>query len=561
MKARAGDQRIRLTLDLLVLAIFCGICFFFGLDAAGLIGADEPRYAQIAREMLARHDWVVPTLYGQPWLEKPVLYYWEAMLAYRAFGVSDWAARLPAAVNASALVFGAYFFARRSWRQFGFDAALIVATAAFWIGFGHAASTDMPLAATFGLGMFAWLEWLSARAHIENGGVSRSRTAYPWLAAFYVFMGLATLAKGPVAPLLAALIVAAFALLRRDRHVILESLWPPGIVLYLAVTLPWYVRVQQRTGTFFQVFILEHNLERFGTETFHHLQPFWYLAAVMLLALLPWTLLALFGLVDAIRECLAGLHKPQDTRGLRQTDTGTDTKLVLLLWAVVPVVFFSVPATKLPGYILPAVPAFALLSANYLRARLARRSIVGWPLTILHAFIVGAMFSAALLTPSLLTARFRARVPGLALSLAALAGLIVAVVVALAIRRVGLRILRLATIVPVILALIFLLQKAAPAANSLFSARPVAQQLAQLAPPNAPVAGYNSRRELDYGLAFYRNSPVYHYTSAEGPAYAHILIIPFENINDLLPHLQNRAPRALGSFPDQGLQFYWVAAK
>ena len=77
---------------------FCGFLFFYGLGAFGLLGADEPRYAQVAREMLDRSDWVTPTLLGKPWLEKPVLYYWQAMLSFRAAGVSDRAARLPAAL-------------------------------------------------------------------------------------------------------------------------------------------------------------------------------------------------------------------------------------------------------------------------------------------------------------------------------------------------------------------------------------------------------------------------------------------------------------------------------
>src|ERR1041385_3127148 len=95
------------------LALVAGVCcffFYFGLGAFGLTGADEPRYAQVAREMLARHDWVVPTLNGQPWLEKPVLYYWEAIVSYMIFGVHDWAARLPSAVQATLLVLGIYGF-------------------------------------------------------------------------------------------------------------------------------------------------------------------------------------------------------------------------------------------------------------------------------------------------------------------------------------------------------------------------------------------------------------------------------------------------------------------
>jgi len=96
--------------DLLLLAAFCGFLFFYGLGAFGLLGADEPRYAQVAREMLDRSDWITPTLQGKPWLEKPVLYYWQAMLAFRAAGVSDKDARVPAAFDAAMLIAAIYFF-------------------------------------------------------------------------------------------------------------------------------------------------------------------------------------------------------------------------------------------------------------------------------------------------------------------------------------------------------------------------------------------------------------------------------------------------------------------
>src|SRR5271168_1432702 len=97
----------------IVLVVVCGFLFFYGLGAFGLLGADEPRYAQVAREMLERSDLVTPTLQGKPWLQKPVLYYWEAMLSFRVCGVSDWAARLPAAFDAVLLVAAIYFFLRR----------------------------------------------------------------------------------------------------------------------------------------------------------------------------------------------------------------------------------------------------------------------------------------------------------------------------------------------------------------------------------------------------------------------------------------------------------------
>src|SRR5512146_805943 len=278
--------------EIVTLAAFCAFLLFFGLGAFGLVGADEPRYAQIAREMLARHDWVVPVLNGKPWLEKPVLFYWQAMLSSSIFGVRVWAARLPNACNATAIVFAIYLFVRRFRRGFQFDAALIAASMVAVIGFARAASTDMPLMATFTIAMVAWTTWYATE---------RKR----WLALFYVFMAFGMLAKGPVAPFLAALIVVPFALIRRDLSILWRTLWLRGILLFVAIALPWYIAVQARVPEFFRVFILEHNLARYGSNLYRHHQPFWYYIPVILVALLPWTVLAITGLIESVRRRFA----------------------------------------------------------------------------------------------------------------------------------------------------------------------------------------------------------------------------------------------------------------
>src|SRR5215475_8953371 len=108
-----NDRNKLLLLQLVLVLGVCYFFFFFSLGAFGLVGADEPRYAQIAREMFARHDYIVPTLNGQPWLEKPVFLYWKMIGAYKLLGVSDWAARLPGAFHAALLVVGVFFFMRR----------------------------------------------------------------------------------------------------------------------------------------------------------------------------------------------------------------------------------------------------------------------------------------------------------------------------------------------------------------------------------------------------------------------------------------------------------------
>jgi MFS family permease len=274
--------------DLLLLAGFCAFLFFYGLGAFGLIGADEPRYAQVAREMLERHDWITPVLGGQVWLEKPPLYYWQAMLAYSIFGVSDVAARIPSALDATLLVIAVYLFFRKFRRGVEVDAALITASCAGVIGYAHAASMDMGLAASLAIGMLAWWGWR------ENG----SRTL---LAIFYLCMAFGMLAKGPVAPFLAAVVIASFAVSTREWRLVLKTLWLPWIVLFCAVSLPWYALVQGRNPQFFREFILEHNLARFSTNLYHHPEPFWYYIPVTAIALLPWIVFVILAFVESVR--------------------------------------------------------------------------------------------------------------------------------------------------------------------------------------------------------------------------------------------------------------------
>ena len=274
--------------DALLLAGFCAFLFFYGIGQFGLIGADEPRYAQVAREMLERRDWITPTLGGHAWLEKPPLYYWQAMLAYSVLGVTDVAARLPAAIDATLLVIAVYLFFRRFRRGVEIDAALITASCAGVIGFARAASMDMALAATFAIGMLAWWAWRESGKRI-------------YLALFYFCMALGMLAKGPVAPFLAAAVIVVFAAMARDLRLVVKTLWLPGILLFCAIALPWYVAVQMRNPQFFREFILQHNLARFSSDLYHHRQPFWYYLPVTALALVPWTVFVIPAFIQPLR--------------------------------------------------------------------------------------------------------------------------------------------------------------------------------------------------------------------------------------------------------------------
>ncbi len=544
LRIAAPALRARAWTELVTLAGFCAYLFFFGLGSFGLVGADEPRYAQIAREMLARYDWITPTLNGVPWLEKPALYYWSAIVSYKLFGVSDWAARVPSAVFATAMIAAIYLFVRRFHEGMQLDAALIAASFAAVIGFGRGASTDMPLAATFTVGMLAWYAW-------------RETGRKWWLAIFYFMMALGTLAKGPVAPVLAGVIIAVFAFLVREHgsenratrwSLIAQTLWIPGVLLFLAISLPWYVAVQSKTHQFFQVFILQHNLERFGTNLYRHKQPLWYYVPVFMLSVLPWTVYVVAAIAAALRKSSSPGAES------RATQSGP-WRMFLMVWIAVPLVVFTISQSKLPGYILPSVPACALLLADWLATRVPHRGSV--PLATLHSLAGGLLLGAALLAPYFIV---HLHPPLQAVIISAIAAAIIAVAMLVSLLWQGLRVLRFVTLVPVVLALAFVLRVSAPAIDRTQSARPVALELSRLNTRGAKVAAFHVSRELEYGLDFYRNQPVQRYERGEVPAEDHLLIARAGSETQLDSYLRGRRLSRVAGYGPQKLEIFWVSS-
>jgi 4-amino-4-deoxy-L-arabinose transferase-like glycosyltransferase len=550
---------VRSRLLLLQLAFLLGVClflFFFGLGAFGLVGADEPRYAQIAREMFTRHDWIVPTLNGSPWLEKPALLYWKIMVSYRIFGVHDWAARVPAAVHATALVLAIFFFMRRFRSGSEMDAALISASSAAVIGFARGASTDMPLAAAFGMAMLAWWTWHATERKI-------------WLAAFFALLAAGALAKGPVAPALALLLIAAYAWLRRDGSILLRSLWPPGFLLFFAIALPWFVALQMKVPQFFRVFFLEHNLERFGTNLYQHSQPFWYYIPVFLAATVPWTVFTLPALVEAVRNAVndfRGNNESLAPLSDAQANLGPDADLrrdgltsFLLLWTLLPIIFFSISRSKLPGYILPAIPAAALLTADYLH----RKDAIGRVHLMAHSLLCGLLMTGAMLAPWIV---LKQQVQGPTRAIIAVTTGVIAALVLVVVRRAGLRALHFATLVPVVLALTFLLRPAGPALDNALSARIVDAQMRELGIGKVPLAVFHVRREVAYGLNFYRNQQVSWYEPngprdlpSGVPATEHVVIARQGSAAEIESRVAPRQVTRLGDLSPQHLEYFLVS--
>ncbi|HTW32527.1 MAG TPA: glycosyltransferase family 39 protein [Candidatus Sulfotelmatobacter sp.] len=527
--------------DVLLLAGFCAFLFFYGLGQFGLIGADEPRYAQVAREMLERRDVITPVLGGSPWLEKPPLYYWQAMLAYSIFGVSDVAARIPSAVDATLLVIAVYLFFRKFRRGVEVDAALITASCAAVIGYARAASTDMPLAATFSIGMLAWWSWRE----------SNKRT---YLAAFYILIALGMLAKGPVAPFLAAVVIVLFAAAIREWRLILRTLWIPGVLLFCAIALPWYCAVQLRNPQFFREFILEHNLARFSSNLYHHPEPFWYYIPVTALALLPWIVFVIAAFVEAARAWWEERKSPGS-----DDDLESEFSVFACCWLIVPLLFFSLSRSKLPGYILPAIPAGAVLLADSLRRHLEHDQPLSKWIAVLHSLVACAPMIPAMLAAYLV---MQHRLPSgrpMLIALAIAFVLCVAVALTLVSRR-GLRMLRFVTLIPVVLAVAAVLKLGTNAIDEKLSARPLAVELASGETKKLPVAVFGASREIEYGLAFYRNQVISRYESGEIPAGEHLLVAPTTWVDNVAKATAGRRVSFLGHFAAQGLDYYWVSA-
>lgn len=330
------------------------VSYFSHLGVLGFMGPDEPRYVWMAREMMESHDWTTPRLYGRPWFEKPPLLYWGAGLAFKWFGVSESAARLPSAISALLATIAVAWLAVR---LYGYETArwvmLLLPTTSGMIGFSHAAATDMPFASMFTIAMVCAAVVLGL-ARNENTPIL-PRT--PWIALilFGFFLGAAVLAKGPAAIILCGGAVFFWALLTKRRHDPLRLLHPVAIASFCATALPWYVRCARRNPDFLRVFIVEHNFKRFLTPEFQHVQPFWFYLPVILIALLPWTALFLWSGVHGIARVV-------------RTHAAQNSKWFLTCWAGFCLLFFSLSRSKLPGYILPALPALVLIFAHSLTA-------------------------------------------------------------------------------------------------------------------------------------------------------------------------------------------------
>jgi dolichol-phosphate mannosyltransferase len=344
-------------LALSLLVALAGV-LLFGKLSYPLLEPDEGRYAEIGREMLARGDWLLPTLNQEPYLDKPPLFYWLVAGSIGLFGVEEWAARLVPAVSSLLIIVGTFFFGRR---LVGSRAALLGSLAlSLMVGFvvcGRFVILDSLLTFVLGSAFFCGHEAITDR---------RLRRGW-WLASAF-FCGLGFLVKGPVAVALVAPPLAGFGWLARLPGRAGWRAWLAYLGVVLGVILPWFIAISYYRPEFAYHFIVDHHLLRFFGHAYHS-SPMWFYLPVLLIGCLPWSLL-LLPISRFLFSRQAGVCR------LR-----TPGMAFCFGWAGWCLLFFSLSNGKLPPYILPALPPIALLVGSYLNALLFQ----GGPATLFQA--------------------------------------------------------------------------------------------------------------------------------------------------------------------------------
>jgi 4-amino-4-deoxy-L-arabinose transferase-like glycosyltransferase len=303
----------------IALLLLLSLAWFGTLGVRPLYKADESRYGEISREMVASGDWVTPRLNGFRYFEKPPLQYWATAAFFSVLGEKDWVARLWTALAGFAGILLVLYAGNRLWgAPAGAYAAAVLAGSPLYVLLGQVNTLDMGVSVFLGAGLVAFL-------------LGR-------MLLFWAACALAVLSKGLIGLVLPGAAIVVFLLLKRDWRLVRRIRPIAGPALFVALTAPWFVAVARANPEFLHFFFVQEHFQRFTSEMHHRVEPFWYFAPVLLAGLAPWLLPFLRSL------------KPKD-----------DATLFLVIWAGVVFLFFSASGSKLAPYILPIFPAAALL--------------------------------------------------------------------------------------------------------------------------------------------------------------------------------------------------------
>ncbi|TAD96218.1 MAG: glycosyltransferase family 39 protein [Oscillatoriales cyanobacterium] len=383
-----------LLLSLLWLCAIAGVAFLWNLGNIGLVDETEPLFAEAARQMTVTGDFITPYFNGDTRFDKPPLVYWLMALAYRAIGVNEWAVRIPSALAGICITCLGFYTLSQSLSQLirnqqevrsneqeetfsdspnnfplSRSPGIPLFLSAPWIGaalialnpetiaWGRTGVSDMLLTGCMCSALLAFFLGYTLEEKKQSAGfstVSASRFPNPWYLCFYVLIALAILTKGPVGIVLPALIIGCFSLYLGNFRQLWREMRPlSGILIILAIALPWYILVILANGeTYIDSFFGYHNFQRFTGVVNRHSAPWYFYFFVVLVGFAPWSIY--------LPVAIARTRFWQRTYWRRQPRSA-QLSLFALFWFACIFGFFTIAVTKLPSYVLPLMPASAIL--------------------------------------------------------------------------------------------------------------------------------------------------------------------------------------------------------
>ena len=492
--------------DIAILALLCAVTFWWQLGRLGLTDPDEPFYAETSREMLTSGDWITPHIYGAPQFEKPILFYWLGAWSLKAFGVNEFAARLPSALAATLLVVMAYGFGRSCFgRLAGLATGLFLSTAFGFILMARLMLTDMVFAAFVSASLFCL--WKAVTD--EN-----QRTL--WLVLHFATTALAVITKGPLGSIIPALAVIAYRFAaRRPLPYRGAGLWI-GLVTYTVIVVPWFAAMFWKFGwDYFHAFFIHENLERLIYAEHPRCNHVWFYPAILFAGSIPW--LALL---------------PVMLDRAKSTFQHHDAARYIWCWFGSSLIFLTIAQSKLHSYCLFLFVPIGLL------AGLAFKELVdgGYRNCVERWLVLGLGLTQAIAVAVGL-AVYHHPVAGVLLGLIMLTGWV------LQLRRHWLG-WAAANAAGVLAATVFALQFIAPQIEQATSVRQLAVKLASVRTADVPVLCSQS---LARGLYFYSGQTVNVVATKPQPFYSpHALpiIVGKEGLNAFL----DEHPRVIGVF-------------
>ncbi len=325
------------------IVVFCLMVLWLAMTswARPLMLPDEGRYVGVALEMLRSGDWLTPTLDGLPFFHKPPLFYWITAASLSLFGLSEWAARWASVIGACVAAFALYrYLVHYAGHRLAQMSCLILLSQPLFFAGAQFANLDMLVAGCISATI------LLAGAAVQN--IQRQNPYKAQLALAYLFAALGVLAKGLIGIVIPGMVIVFWLLLLKRFSLFWRLAWWPGLVLFLLVGAPWFVAMHDRYPAFLDYFFVVQHFKRFTTSGFNNVQPMWFYPVILAVLALPWTMWIF----------------PIFKRSYWYREPFAPTRLLMWVWLSVVVIFFSLPHSKLIGYILPAAPALSFLLAD-----------------------------------------------------------------------------------------------------------------------------------------------------------------------------------------------------